>query len=208
MASVIARSSRISSGRTSRVPLGIGWITPRTLGVPHAATWPAGRGPEQLPFGGVRSRLFIALIAALALPAPASAAVTDVPKVLRDQIAAAKRKTGLRVLVPSRISTPFERLYPGISINEQSYDLNLGAVKGCNEATACFVAAFLGEKTGARAIGRKRVELARGRLGRFTPTSCGASCAAPQVQWREHGTLYTVQAKIGSKDTERRRLVA
>src|SRR4051812_23917052 len=33
MASLTARSSRVSSGRTSRVPLGVGWIvtTPRTL---------------------------------------------------------------------------------------------------------------------------------------------------------------------------------
>ncbi len=132
----------------------------------------------------------------------------DVPHVLHDQIARANDRAEIRVLLPSRLRTSFDRLYPGASIRAGSYDLNLGAVKGCHEATACFVAAFLGERTGAKPFGPKRVPLARGRVGRFTPTSCGASCAAPQVQWREKGVLYTIQAKIGTTDTERRRLVA
>ena len=132
----------------------------------------------------------------------------DVPHVLRDQIDRANDRAMVRVLLPGRISTEFDRLYPGARIRAGSYDLNLGSVKGCNEATACFVAAFLGERTKTRAVGPKRVSLARGRVGRFTPTSCGASCAAPQVQWREKGVLYTFQAKIGTKDTERKRLVA
>ena len=39
---MIARSSRISSGRTSRVPLGIGWITPRRA----RSARPAHRSPR------------------------------------------------------------------------------------------------------------------------------------------------------------------
>ena len=132
----------------------------------------------------------------------------DVPQLLHDQIARAHDRAEIRVLLPSTIRTPFDRLYPGAFIRSGRYDLSLGAVRHCNEATACFVAAFLGERTKARATGRRKVPLARGRIGRFTPTSCGASCAAPQVQWREKGVLYTIQAKVGTKDTERRRLVA
>jgi hypothetical protein len=132
----------------------------------------------------------------------------DVPHVLKDEIARANSRAEVRVLLPGSIRTPFKRLYPGASIRSGFYDLNLGAVKNCNEATACFVAAFIGERTKSRAVGPKRVSLARGRVGRFTPLSCGASCAAPQVQWREKGVLYTFQAKIGTRDTEKRRLVA
>jgi hypothetical protein len=156
----------------------------------------------------VEGRYFARVHAALLILAFASATTSNVPQVLHDEIAVAKRKTGLRVLVPSRITTEFDRLYPGVSIRHQSYGLDLGAARNCRQATACFVAAFLGEKTTAKAVGPKRVTLARGRVGRFTPTSCGASCAAPQVQWREKGVLYTVQAKIGTQSTERRRLVA
>jgi hypothetical protein len=149
--------------------------------------WPAGRAPERLPCREV---------------------LIDVPHVLHDQIARANRRAEVRVLLPSKIRTPFDRLYPGATIRPGSYDLNLGSVKGCHEATACFVASFLGEHGTAKPFGPRRVPLARGRVGRFTPTSCGASCAAPQVQWREKGVLYTIQARIGTKGSERRRLVA
>jgi hypothetical protein len=134
--------------------------------------------------------------------------LVDVPHVLSDQIDRANDRALVRVLLPGRVRVPFDRVYPGATIRSGFYDLNLGAVRGCHEATACFVAAFLGERGKTRPFGPRRVPLARGRVGRFTPTSCGASCAAPQVQWREKGVLYTIQAKIGTKDTERRRLVA
>jgi hypothetical protein len=132
--------------------------------------------------------------------------LVDVPQALHHQITRVHERSEIRVLLPSRLETSFDRLYPGAFIRRSSYDLNLGAVRHCNEATACFVAAFLGEQTKAKAVGPKRVPLARGRVGRFTPTSCGASCAAPQVQWREKGVLYTIQFKTGGR--ERRRLVA
>jgi hypothetical protein len=132
----------------------------------------------------------------------------DVPQVLHDQIARANDRAEVRVLLPGSLRTEFHRLYPGATVRSGFYDLNLGSVKHCREATACFVAAFLGERGKTKPFGPKRVPLARGRVGRFTPTSCGASCAAPQVQWREKGVLYTIQAKIGTEGTEKRRLVA
>ena len=154
----------------------------------------------------VRLLALLVLVSCVAA-APAPAATThDVPQLLRKQIDRARTRSGVRVLVPSRITTSFQRLYPDGTATDGRYSLGLGAVRRCNQATACFVAAFLAERGGKLAGGR-RVELARGRVGRFTPLSCGASCAAPQVAWREHGVLYTVQAKIGTRRTERRRLV-
>jgi hypothetical protein len=149
----------------------------------------------------------IAVLAAALAPPALSATSHDVPELLRSQVRKAKRTSGLRVLLPSRISTEFARLYPDGTSGRDRYSLGLGAVHGCNQATACFVAAFLGQKRG-RPFGPQRVKLARGRVGRFTPVSCGASCAAPQVMWRERGALYTIQAKIGTEKTERRLLVA
>jgi hypothetical protein len=51
------------------------------------------------------------------------------------------------------------------------------------------------------------VALSNGRTGWFTPTGCGASCSAPQIQWRERGKLYTIQARVGTQSTERRELI-
>ena len=142
------------------------------------------------------------------LAAAASTHTFSVPSLLRAQIQRAKRRAGLRVLVPSRLTTEFSRLYPGSSVRRNHYALDLGAVRGCHEATACFVAAFLGDRTRAAAVGDTRVRLAKGRRGWFTRTHCGASCAAPQVQWRERGVLYTLQVKGAGPDGERALLVA
>jgi hypothetical protein len=139
--------------------------------------------------------------------AAASATSHDVPRLLRAQTRKAKERSGLRVLLPSRLTVEFERLYPDGTSADGRYSLGLGAVHRCNQATACFVAAFIGQRRG-QPFGPKKVQLARGRVGRFTPLSCGASCAAPQIMWRERGALYTIQAKVGNERTERRELVA
>ena len=150
----------------------------------------------------------LVLPAALALAAPAQGATTtDVLEVLGPRVQRAAQRSGLDVLVPSRIRTQFRRLYPGLRAGRGEYALELGAAPGCRGATACFVASFTAFE-GGRTFGGRRVRLARGRTGFFTPTACGASCAAPQIQWRERGALYTIQAKVGTSRTERRRLVA
>ena len=59
--SVIARSSRISSGRTSRVPLGIGWITDRRAG------WRARLATRSIRAPSVAQALVDALVAAVDL---------------------------------------------------------------------------------------------------------------------------------------------
>jgi hypothetical protein len=51
------------------------------------------------------------------------------------------------------------------------------------------------------------VRLSNGRRGLFTPTRCGASCAPPQIQWRERGHTYTIQARVGTQATEKREIV-
>ena len=150
----------------------------------------------------------LALLTALTLPSAAGAATTtDVLDVLGSRVDRAAQRSGLDVLVPSRIRTEFRRLYPGLTARRGEYALDLGAAPGCRGATACFVASFTAFQ-GGRTFGGRRVRLAKGRTGFFTPTACGASCASPQIQWRERGALYTIQAKVGTSRTERRRLVA
>jgi hypothetical protein len=156
----------------------------------------------------LRRLAVLALPAALALaPAAGAATTTDVLEVLGSRVDRAAERSGLDVLVPGRIRTEFGRVFPGVRARDGEYALDLGAAPRCRAATACFVASFTGSRRG-RVSGSRRVRLARGRTGRFTPTSCGASCAAPQVQWRERGARYTIQARIAGPRSERRRLVA
>ena len=131
----------------------------------------------------------------LALLAVAAALhTTDVPQVFGPRIDRAAQRSGLRVLLPSTLRTEFRRLYPEGSSSDSAYTLELGAARGCHGATACFVAAFIAEEVGKVGPGR-RVKLARGRVGRYLPSACGASCSAPQIAWKERGAVYTLQVK-------------
>jgi hypothetical protein len=133
----------------------------------------------------------------LALLAVAAALHTaDVPATFgHERIDRASQRSGLRVLLPSTIRTEFKKLYPEGSSSDSGYSLDLGAAPKCHGATACFAAAFFGQ-AGAKVGPGKRVELAGGRVGRFTPSACGASCSAPQIAWKEHGAVSTIQARV------------
>ena len=76
-------------------------------------------------------------------------------------------------------------------------------MRGCGGATACFIASFSG-KRGGTPSGPQRIELARGRVGRFKPLSCGGSCAPPTIEWKERGATFRIEAKVGTEATERR----
>jgi hypothetical protein len=138
----------------------------------------------------------------LAAPALAATHTTDVPDRFGKRIDRVRTRSGIRVLLPSRLQSEFKTLYPDASSRKGHYELDLGAAKHCRAATACFVASFLGDKGSTFTTGSK-VALARGRTGFFSPTTCGASCAAPQMQWVEKGVLYTVQAKGFAEDAEK-----
>jgi hypothetical protein len=126
----------------------------------------------------------------------------DVPATFGKRVETVHQRSGLRVLLPSTIRTEFKRVYPEGNSSDSAYSLDLGAARGCHGATACFVAAFFGQ-AGATVGAGKRVALARGRVGRFRASACGASCGSPQIKWREHGAVYTIQAKGATQDREK-----
>jgi plastocyanin len=133
--------------------------------------------------------------------------VTDVPRTLARAIRRVRRQTDVAILLPDTIRTSVRRLYPGGSGDARGYAFGLHAVRDCGGATACFVSSFWADR-GERAAGRRKVRLRGGRTGWFTPTSCGASCAVPQIQWNRRGVRYGIQARVGTERTERDRLIA
>jgi len=155
-------------------------------------------------------RLLLALTALGVLAGPAVAAaptqVVDVPAALADQIATAKARSDVPVRLPAKIAVEPGDLFPSGTAHKNSWDMGLDAAPDCGGANACFVAAF-SAKRGGSPFGRIRVRLRGGRVGRFTPLSCGASCAPPQIQWKQGSSVYTIQARVGTRSTERRMLV-
>jgi hypothetical protein len=131
----------------------------------------------------------------VALAAAASMHSFDVPEVLGDRIDQARERSGLAVLVPQTIRSEFKRLHPNtLPADTGRYGLVLGAAKGCNGASVCGVANFYGVK-GDRPSGGRRVQLAKGRTGRYHRSRCGANCSFPSIEWRQRRTLYTIEYK-------------
>jgi hypothetical protein len=152
------------------------------------------------------TRLFL-LIACVALLAPASASaanyIFDIPELVEKPLVAVKKATKLPVLLPTRMTTEQRRLFSAGRGRTNRYEFEIGAVKDCGTATACYVAGFRARKGGKPSATRK-VALAKGRTGYYRPTSCGASCAAPSIEWVQDGVLYEVEAKLGTQKTERK----
>src|SRR5688500_5190612 len=113
-----------------------------------------------------------------AAPAAAAAPVREVnlPALFADEIAEAKARTLVPVLLPETRRSSFRRHVPDGTAGALGWRFDIGAVRGCNTATACFVAEFRGRQNGAP-TNRRALRLARGRTGWFRALSCGASCS-------------------------------
>ena len=141
---------------------------------------------------------------ALLFPATASAKswVFDIPDLVEKPLVAVKKAADIPVLLPSRMTTQQRKLYSSGRGSANRYSFEIGAVRGCGTATACYVAGFRARKGGKAAKGRE-VELAKGISGSFQRSRCGASCGPARLQWVQDGVLYTVEGKLGTQKTER-----
>lgn len=163
----------------------------------------------------------LALVAALAVtaavaPLAASAASrTSVRRValasgLRRQIAAIERHTTVPVLLPEQVLIDVPRGH-GVeqkwSANRRGWQISLGIGPRCGGANACFVGQFVATR-GGRLTFRTRVRLHGGVTGRFKPSTCGASCSPPEIQWKVRDVLYDVQFRAAGSGSDRQKLVA
>ena len=143
--------------------------------------------------------LLLALVL-LAVAAPAAGARTiDVPQRFATQIQRAHAQTTVSILLPQTIRADFRRFFAEGRATADAWRFDLGAVRGCHQATACFIAEFKGVRNG-KPTGRRTVRLNRGRTGYYRPLSCGASCSPPSIEWRERHALYSIQAKVGKSE--------
>ena len=144
----------------------------------------------------------MALLPALAVAAAAT--TFNVPATLGDRVDEARRDSGIAVLLPETIKSEFKRLYGNtLPATDGRYALVLGATKRCTGASVCGVANFYAIE-GDSPRGGKRVDLAKGRRGRYHRSRCGANCSFPRIEWKQRGALYTIEYK---ESTGRRNMV-
>ena len=128
----------------------------------------------------------------------AAAALTsvNVPDTLGSHLDRAIDRSGIPVLVPETIKTEFKKVYPSsLTVPEGRYSFTIGASKNCNGASVCGIANFYaieGETVQPRG---KKVELAKGRKGRYLKSTCGANCSFPSISWYDTDVLYTIEYK-------------
>lgn len=140
-------------------------------------------------------------------PAATAATQLTLPSLFAHQIAAVNRAPDAPpVLLPRSMPLDAKRLVPSGGAQHSGYDLEIGAVKHCGGANACFVAGFTAT-TGGKVFGRPVAVKGASRAG-FLPLSCGASCSPPQIDFVWHRVLYTIQANLNTKRADRAALVA
>jgi hypothetical protein len=150
----------------------------------------------------MRRILLLALLSFAVLAPAASARTVDLPKLFATQLERAQARSDVPILLPQTMRADFRRFFPEGRARLNTWRVDVGAVRGCHQATACFIAEFRASRDG-RPSGRRTVGLARGRTGHFHPVSCGASCSPASIEWRERGALYSIQAKVAKRELVR-----
>jgi hypothetical protein len=147
----------------------------------------------------------IGLLACLFVAAPAQAA-TSLPSLFARQIQAIKAVARApAVLLPGSMPLDAKHLYPSGGPSGSGYDLEIGAVRHCAGANACFVAEFAAERTST--VFGTRVTVHGASKAGFKRLSCGASCSPPEIDFIVRGIRYTIQANLKTKRSDRTALI-
>ena len=150
----------------------------------------------------MRRILPLALLSFALLAPAASARTVDLPALFATQLARAHAQTDVPILLPQTMRSDFRRHHAEGRARPKAWRFDIGAVRGCNQATACFIAEFKAVRDG-RPSARRTILLARGRTGYYQPLACGASCSPPSIEWRERHALYSIQAKVVKRELVR-----
>jgi hypothetical protein len=150
----------------------------------------------------MRRTALLTLSLSLLLAPSAFARTADIPKLFATQLSRAHAQTQVPILLPTTMRSDFRRFHPEGRALPSAWRFDLGAVRNCGGAGACFIAQFRGVR-GRSPSAPRTLRLTRGRTGYFRPSRCGASCAPPLIQWRERRTLYTIEAKVTRRELVR-----
>jgi hypothetical protein len=143
----------------------------------------------------MRRTALLTLSLFLLLAPSALARTVDIPTLFATQLERSHAQTQVPILLPTTMRSDFRRFHPEGRARPNAWRFDIGAVRGCDGAGACFIAEFRGVH-GRSPTAPRTLRLTRGRTGYYRPSRCGASCAPPLIQWRERRTLYTIEAKV------------
>jgi hypothetical protein len=143
----------------------------------------------------MRRGLLAAMILGLMVAVPAIASQRTLPALFSKQVRAINATAKAPpVLLPGSLPLDARHLYPSGGPSGKRYDLEIGALKNCRGANACFVGDFTAAP-GTSVFGKK-VTVKGATRAAFHPLSCGASCSPPQIQFVVDGITYTIQANL------------
>ena len=140
----------------------------------------------------------------LAVAAALAGPTVDLPAVFEDDLARIGPKTSVPILLPQRMPDEFDDYFPtGLRRASAAGTWSSAAVQRLRRRDGLLHRVVL-RQARRDAVGPEADQLARGRVGRFKPLSCGGSCAPPTIEWSERGATYRIEAKVGTEATERR----
>ena len=159
--------------------------------------------------GGVRPHRLALLITVAVAFAPAAAQAANIPDVLGSDLGKLTASTPLAVLLPETLPFGYGgKLFISFGGGAKRWQVGIAGAKNCGGANACTLG-YIEARKGAKHFNRHPVKLRGGVAGFFQPTSCGASCAPPSIEFKVDGVLYEIEAKVAKKGkTERQILIA
>jgi hypothetical protein len=129
---------------------------------------------------------------ALILAAAATHQVS-LPDLVRADLPAVHRKSGVPVLLPSKAPASGDvTTIHGTGFGRRThyaFTFFYGDTCGAN---ACNLGSVTGRKGGRPAF-TATVTLRGGRTGYYKPLTCGGSCSPPEIEWVQRGVLYSIQ---------------
>ncbi|HEY9694857.1 MAG TPA: hypothetical protein V6D15_21870 [Oculatellaceae cyanobacterium] len=132
--------------------------------------------------------------------APVAAQSSTLAPKLNKILPKIKRQTRVPILLPSNLQLPASpTVYVEGAGNKNGYDIYLSFTPNCQNANVCTLG-FIGAKRGTQAFYpgesvAKKIPLTKGVTGFFNPMRCGASCAAPYIEWTYKGVRYLIEYK-------------
>jgi hypothetical protein len=154
----------------------------------------------------VRRPILAVVVLAGLLLAPVAEARTTLPALFTRQIRAINAAPDApAVLLPPTMPLDAAHLYAAGGRSGSGYDLAIGAVRGCGDADACFVAEFTASRV--TSVFGQRVKVRGAARAGFVALACGASCSPPQIDFVTHGVRYTIQANLKTSRGDRAALV-
>lgn len=141
-------------------------------------------------------------------PAPALPVGRSLLDIFVSVLAEVKAGTSIPVLLPTELPGPFSgaknAIVEKVSADEYAVDLYYELGAGQAGFAASFSATNNAGYSPQELPNVRKVKLAGGAAGYFSPVSCGGSCAPANIWWERGAVLYQIQLKLPSVLSEKR----